>query len=67
MNEVCERALECYIKKLEDDNSKLKLFANEVNSIIYDFDSANPDKSYKERITEIKDLIRMSEVIFDEK
>lgn len=67
MNEVCERALECYIKKLEDDNKMLREFAKEVNSAVYDFDGANPDKSNKERITEVRELIRRFEVIFDEK
>ena len=67
MNEVCKRALECYIKKLEEENEQLKLFAKKVNSAVYDFDGANPDKSNKERITEIRELIRMFEVIFDKK
>lgn len=67
MNEICERALECYIKKLESDNEKLRLFANKVKSSAFDFDGANPDKSDKERITEIRDLIKMFEVIMDEK
>ena len=67
MNEICERALECYIKKLESDNEKLRLFANKVKSSTFDFDGANPDKSDKERITEIRDLIKMFEVIMDEK
>lgn len=67
MNEVCERALECYIKKLEKENEQLKLFVEKVNSAAYDFDGANPDKSNKERITEIRDLIRMFKAILDEK
>lgn len=67
MNEICERALECYIKKLESDNEKLRLFVNKVKSSTFDFDGANPDKSDKERITEIRDLIKMFEVIMDEK
>lgn len=67
MNDVCERALECYIKKLEKENETLREFAKGINSAIYDFDGANPDKSNKERIVEIRDLIRMFEVVFDEK
>lgn len=67
MNEVCKRALECYIKKLESDNEKLRDFAKGINSAAYDFDGANPDKSNKERITEIRELIRMYETIIDEK
>lgn len=67
MNEVCERAIVCYIKKLEEDNEKLKDFAKGVNSAAYDFDGANPDKSNKERIAEVRELIRRFEVIFDEK
>ena len=67
MNEVCERALECYIKKLESDNEKLRDFAKGIKSIAYDFDGANPDKSDKERIAEIRVLIKMCEPVIDEK
>lgn len=67
MNEVCERALACYIKKLEKENEQLKLFMTKTKSIIFDFDGANPDKSDKDIVKEIKSLIRMFNVILDEK
>lgn len=66
MNEIYERALACYIKKLENDNKILRNFAEKVNSAAYDFDGANPDKSDKERIGEIRELIRMYEPDFKE-
>jgi hypothetical protein len=67
MNEICERALECYIKKLEKDNETLRDFAKGVNSTVYDFDGANPDKSDKERIADIRCLIKMYKPVLDEK
>ena len=67
MNEVCERALECYIKKLESDNEKLRDFANEVRSSVFDFDGANPIQSDKDIVADIRSLVRSFEVIFDEK
>ena len=67
MNEVCERALECYIKKLENDNEMLREFADEVRSIVFDFDGANPIQSDKDIVNDIRSLVRSSEVIFDEK
>ena len=66
MNEVCERAIECYIKKLESDNEKLRNFANKVRSIIFDFDGANPDKSDKDIVNNIISLVRMYEPDFKE-
>ena len=66
MNEVCERALECYIKKLESDNEKLRLFANKVKSSAFDFDGANPDKSNKDIVCEVRNLVKMFEVVIDE-
>ena len=62
MNEVCERALECYIKKLESDNKMLKNFANEVRGIIFDNDYDNDTFIVKD----IRDIIRMNEFIFKE-
>ncbi len=67
MNEVCERALECYIKKLEKENEQLKLFMNKTRSITFDFDGANPNKSDKDIVNEVRDLVRMFKVILDEK
>lgn len=67
MNEVCKRALECYIKKLENDNEMLREFADEVRSTVFDFDGANPIQSDKNIVNDIRSLVRSSEVIFDEK
>lgn len=67
MNEVCERALECYIKKLEKENEQLNLFMNKTKSIVFGFDGAKPNKSDKEIINEVRDLLRMFKVILDEK
>lgn len=64
MNEICERALECYIKKLEKDNKTLRDFANKVRSTAYDFDGANPDKSDKDIVNIIRNLVRMYECDF---
>lgn len=61
MNEVCERALACYIKKLESDNKMLKDFANEVRGII--FDNYDSDTSV---VKDIRDIIRTNEFIFKE-
>lgn len=36
MNEICERALECYIKNLEKDNKTLRDFAKRVWEIAHD-------------------------------
>ena len=66
MNEVCEIAIECYIKKLESDNEKLRDFANKVRSITFDFDGSNPDKSDGERAEEVRTLVRMYEPDFKE-
>lgn len=66
MNEICERALECYIKKLENDNKTLRDFANKVRSITFDFDGANPDKSDKDIVNNIIALVRMYERDFKE-
>ena len=66
MNEICERALECYIKKLESDNEKLRLFANKVKSSTFDFDGANPDKSNKDIVCEVRNLVAIFEPIIDE-
>lgn len=66
MNEICERALECYIKKLENDNKTLRDFANKVRSITFDFDGANPDKSDKDIVNNIRALVRMYECDFKE-
>lgn len=62
MNEVCEKALEYYIKKLESDNKILKDFANEVRGIIFDNDYDNDTFIVKD----IRDIIRMNEFIFKE-
>lgn len=66
MNEVCERALECYIKKLENDNKTLREFANKVKSITFDFDGANPDKSDGARAEEVRTLVRIYDCVFEE-
>lgn len=66
MNEICERALECYIKKLENDNKTLRDFANKVRSITFDFDGANPDKSDKDIVNNIIALVRIYEGELDE-
>jgi hypothetical protein len=36
MNEVCERALECYIKKLEKDNETLtvRILTNLIKNVL---------------------------------
>ena len=61
MNEVYERALECYIKKLESDNKMLRDFANEVRGII--FDNYDNDTFI---VKDIRDIIRTNEFIFKE-
>lgn len=62
MNEVYERALECYIKKLEKDNKILREFANEVRGIIFDINYDNDTFIVKD----IRDIIRSSDCIFKE-
>lgn len=62
MNEIYERALECYVKKLENDNKTLKDFGKKVRSIIFDYDDANPDKSDKDIVNGIIALVRVYEV-----
>lgn len=64
MNELCERAIECYIKKLEKDNKTLRDFANKVKSATFDFDGANPDKSDKDIVNIIRNLVRLYECDF---
>lgn len=66
MNEICERALECYIKKLEKDNETLREFAEEVRSSVFDFDGANPDKSDKDVVNHIRALIQAYDRILKE-
>lgn len=51
MNEVCERALECYIKKLEKDNKTLKDFVGRV------WDIAHSQMDDDEHI--VKDIIAL--------
>lgn len=63
MNEVWERDLACYIKKLEEDNEMLREFADEVRSTVFDFDGANPDKSDKDNVNHIRALIQANEHI----
>jgi hypothetical protein len=62
MNEICERALACYIKKLENDNKMLREFANEVRGIIFDNNCDNDTFIVKD----IRDIIRTNEFIFKE-
>ena len=66
MNEIYARALECYVKKLEDDNKMLRDFGNKVRSIIFDFDGANPDKSDKDIVNAIIRLVHIYEGELDE-
>lgn len=63
MNEVCERALECYIKKLENDKIILIDFAKQVKSIVFDYDG---DKSDERRAKEVRALVRTYDSIFKE-
>lgn len=62
MNEVYERALECYIKKLEKDNKRLRDFVKEVRGIIFDNNYDNDTFIVKD----IRDIIRSSDCIFKE-
>lgn len=62
MNEVYERALECYIKKLENDNKMLREFAKEVKGTIFDNTYDNDTFIVKD----IRDIIRTNEFIFKE-
>lgn len=62
MNEVYERALGYYIKKLEKDNEMLREFANEVRGVIFDNNYDNDTFIVKD----IRDIIRSCDCIFKE-
>lgn len=56
-DEIMNRAIEAYIEKLENENTRAKQFFSEINKVI-SFDGSRPNRTGEDKYREILDILK---------